>query len=118
MKITGKTNIKNRFDIECKDIRTGEVQKYQAHNIVLDQMWTRLVNFKEFSSISILAPAPGAVAREDEPFLSPRHQDSERRIVKPRPADILSAAEHCPKPRRIRRAGNPGSGRGVWERQH
>ncbi len=48
MKITGKTNIKNRFDIECKDIRTGEVQKFQAHNIVLDQMWSRLVNFQSF----------------------------------------------------------------------
>ena len=48
MKITGKTNIKNRFDIECKDIRTGEVQKFQAHNIVLDQMWSRLVNFQTY----------------------------------------------------------------------
>lgn len=48
MKVTGNANIRNRFDIHCRDIRTGEETKYQAHNIVLDAMWTRLVNFQSF----------------------------------------------------------------------
>ncbi len=48
MRVDAKATIRNRFDIECRDIMTGEVQKYQAHNIVLDQMWTRLVNFQSF----------------------------------------------------------------------
>lgn len=48
MKITGKATIRNRFDIVCRDIKTGEEQKYRAHNIVLDSMWSRLVNFNSF----------------------------------------------------------------------
>ena len=48
MKITGKATIRNRFDIVCRDIKTGEEQKYQAHNIVLDSMFTRLLNFDSF----------------------------------------------------------------------
>lgn len=48
MKVTARANLKNRFDIECRDIVTGEVQKFQAHNIVLNQMWSRLVNFQTF----------------------------------------------------------------------
>ena len=48
MKVTARANIKNRFDIEVKDIVTGEIQNYQAHNIVLDAMWSRLVNFQTF----------------------------------------------------------------------
>ena len=46
--ITAKTNVRNRFDIICQDTQTGEVTKYQAHNIVLDQMFSRLVNFASF----------------------------------------------------------------------
>lgn len=48
MRVDAKATIRNRFDIECRDIVTGEVQKYQAHNIVLDSMWSRLVNFWPF----------------------------------------------------------------------
>src|SRR5690606_3379682 len=48
MGINTKATIRNRFDIEVKDIKTGEVKKYQAHNIVLNQMWSRLVNFQSF----------------------------------------------------------------------
>lgn len=48
LRVDAKANIRNRFDIECRDIVTGEVQKFQAHNIVLDQMWSRLVNFQSF----------------------------------------------------------------------
>lgn len=41
MKIELKGKIHNRFDIEVKDITTGEiVQKGQAENIILDQTWT------------------------------------------------------------------------------
>lgn len=48
MKVTGKAKVRNRFDILCRDVVTGEEQKYQAHNIVLDSMWSRLVNFQPF----------------------------------------------------------------------
>ncbi len=50
MKITGHAKIRNRFDIVCKDIITGEEQKYQAHNIVLNNMFTRLLSFYGFFS--------------------------------------------------------------------
>lgn len=50
MKITGHAKIRNRFDIVCKDIITGEEQKYQAHNIVLNNMFTRLLSFYDFFS--------------------------------------------------------------------
>lgn len=48
MEYTGKVNIHNRFDIEVKDIVTGEVTMYEAKNIVLDAMWSRLVNFQTY----------------------------------------------------------------------
>lgn len=42
MEIKQSANIHNRFDVEVKNIETGKIKKYVAHNIVLDQMWTRL----------------------------------------------------------------------------
>lgn len=61
IRVDAKTNIRNRFDIECKDIRTGEVQKFQAHNIVLDQMWSRLVNFQTYFSYIRFGTGTGAL---------------------------------------------------------
>ena len=43
MHIEQKVNIHNRFDVEVRDAKTGELkQKATGFNIVLDQMWTRL----------------------------------------------------------------------------
>ena len=39
-------SIHNRFDIVSRDIRTGEIQKAQAENIVLDRIYSRLCNFQ------------------------------------------------------------------------
>ena len=44
MKVNQKVDLHNRFDIEIKNIETGEVREYVAHNIILDQMWNRLCN--------------------------------------------------------------------------
>ncbi|WP_461369592.1 YncE family protein [Candidatus Darwinibacter acetoxidans] len=61
IRVDAKANIRNRFDIECKDIRTGEVQNYQAHNIILDQMWSRLVNFLTYFSYIRFGTGDGAL---------------------------------------------------------
>ena len=43
MEIKNRVSIHNRFDIEVRDMRTGELkQKAVSHNIILDQMYTRL----------------------------------------------------------------------------
>ena len=43
MHIEQKVTIHNRFDLEVRDAKTGELkQKATGFNIVLDQMWTRL----------------------------------------------------------------------------
>ena len=42
MKVNQKVDLHNRFDIEIKNIETGEVREYVAHNIILDRMWSRL----------------------------------------------------------------------------
>ena len=42
-------NFHNRFDIEVRDAKTGELkQKGQAENIVLDRMYERLCNFNSY----------------------------------------------------------------------
>ena len=42
MEVKQNVNIHNRFDIEVMNIKTNEIKKYTAYNIILDQMWTRL----------------------------------------------------------------------------
>lgn len=45
----GMVNLHNRFDIVVKDAETNEiVQKAQAENILLDRIYTRLLNFQTF----------------------------------------------------------------------
>lgn len=41
-------DIRNVFTIERKNIDTGEVKTYKAHNIILDAMYTRLCNFQSY----------------------------------------------------------------------
>lgn len=41
-------SIHNRFDIISRDIRTGEIEKAQAENIVLDRIYTRLCAFATY----------------------------------------------------------------------
>src|SRR5690554_970226 len=48
MKLEQKVGIRNRFLIVVEDIVTKEKREYTAHNIVLDSMFTRLVNFQSF----------------------------------------------------------------------
>ena len=48
MKLEAKANIHNKFTIEVIDIVTKEKQTYEAYNIVLDTMFSRLVNFQTF----------------------------------------------------------------------
>jgi len=43
-----KATIKNRFTFEVEHIDTGKVETYKAENIVLDQCFTRLVNFQTY----------------------------------------------------------------------
>ena len=64
MRVDAKATIRNRFDIECRDIVTGEVQKYRAHNIVLDAMWSRLVNFQSFFNYIHFGTGDGELSPE------------------------------------------------------
>ncbi len=49
MNVKAGVNFHNRFDIEVRDAKTGELkQKGQAENIVLDRMYERLCNFNSY----------------------------------------------------------------------
>lgn len=48
MKLDAGVGIKNKFTIVIEDICTKEKREYTAHNIVLNSMWSRLVNFQTF----------------------------------------------------------------------
>ena len=49
MKVTQNVSIHNKFDIEVRDFITGELkQEVTAYNIVLNAMWSRLVNLTAY----------------------------------------------------------------------
>ena len=49
MNIKGNSVLHNRFDIVCRNAKTGEVvQRGQAENIILDRMYDRLCNFNTY----------------------------------------------------------------------
>ena len=49
MEIKKKVNIHNRFDIEVRDAKSGELkQSATAYNIVLDSIYSRLCNFQVY----------------------------------------------------------------------
>jgi hypothetical protein len=48
MKVDMPVGIKNKFTFHVDDIKTGEHKEYEAYNIVLNSMWSRLVNFQPF----------------------------------------------------------------------
>lgn len=48
MKVDMPVGIKNKFTFHVDDIVTGEHREYEAYNIVLNAMWSRLVNFQPF----------------------------------------------------------------------
>lgn len=55
--------IHNRFDIEVKDANTGEVlQKAQAENIVLDRIYTRLLNFQSYFDQIVFGSGTGTLS--------------------------------------------------------
>lgn len=55
--------IHNRFDIEVKDANTGEVlQTAQAENIVLDRIYTRLLNFQSYFDQIVFGSGTGTLS--------------------------------------------------------
>ena len=48
MKVNLGAGIRNEFRIVVEDIKTGKTDEYKAYNLVLNQMWTRLVNFQTY----------------------------------------------------------------------
>lgn len=51
MELKQNVNIHNKFDIEVRDAKSGEIkQKYTAYNIILNQMWTRLCGGSNYFS--------------------------------------------------------------------
>src|SRR5690606_6411839 len=51
MNVKTGVNFHNRFDIEVRDAKTGEIkQKGQAENIILNRMYERLCNFNSYFS--------------------------------------------------------------------
>ena len=50
MNVQTDVKIHNRFDIVLQNIETNEIRRGYAENIVLDRMYTRLVNFSPYFS--------------------------------------------------------------------
>jgi hypothetical protein len=64
MELKGNIGLKihNRFDIEVKDAKTGEIiEKGQAENIVLDRMYDRLLGFNSYFSYIIFGSGTGTL---------------------------------------------------------
>jgi hypothetical protein len=64
MEVKGNIGLKihNRFDIEVKDAKTGEViEKGQAENIVLDRMYDRLLAFDDYFDYIIFGSGTGSL---------------------------------------------------------
>jgi hypothetical protein len=60
MNIKSNAVLHNRFDIVCRNAKTGEViQKAQAENIVLDRMYTRLCNFSTYFTNIVFGTGTG-----------------------------------------------------------
>ena len=65
MKINANLGIKlhNRFDIQVRDAETGEiVQTAQAENIVLDRIYTRLLNFQSYFDQIVFGSGTGTLS--------------------------------------------------------
>ena len=63
MKIESQIGIHNRFDIEVRNALTGELtQEATAFNIVLNQMWTQLVNFLSYHNNIHFGTGTGTLA--------------------------------------------------------
>jgi hypothetical protein len=66
MKATRNVNIHNKFEIAVTDSRTGEVkQKGTAYNIVLDQMFDRILNFNHFFNFIRFGKGEGTPVASD-----------------------------------------------------
>lgn len=62
MDIKIESKIHNRFDIEVRDAKTGELkQRGQAENIVLDRMYTRLCNFNSYFTNIVFGKGTGTL---------------------------------------------------------
>jgi len=60
MNIKSNAVLHNRFDIVCRNAKTGEViQKAQAENIVLDRMYERLCNFSTYFTNIVFGSGTG-----------------------------------------------------------
>lgn len=72
MKAQIKTNVHNRFKIEVKDTKTNEIrQKGFAENIVLNRMYTRLVNFSTFFTYIHIGGGSGTLSPDRVTLFSP-----------------------------------------------
>jgi len=66
MNVKGNAVLHNRFDIVCRNAKTGEViQKAQAENIVLDRMYTRLCNFSTYFVYILFGTGTGTPSASD-----------------------------------------------------
>lgn len=66
MNIKSNAVLHNRFDIVCRNAKTGEViQKAQAENIVLDRMYTRLCNFSTYFVYILFGTGTGTPSASD-----------------------------------------------------
>ena len=66
MNIKGNSVLHNRFDIVCRNAKTGEVvQRGQAENIVLDRMYTRLCNFNTYFVYILFGTGTGTPSASD-----------------------------------------------------
>ena len=66
MNVKGNSVLHNRFDIVCRNAKTGEVvQRGQAENIILDRMYDRLCNFNTYFVNILFGTGTGTPSASD-----------------------------------------------------
>jgi hypothetical protein len=62
LNIEGKVGIHNKFEIEKVNTQTGEVENYEAYNMIVDAMWTRLCARNTYFNTIVFGSGTGTLA--------------------------------------------------------
>src|SRR5574344_2860706 len=72
MNFTKKLNLHNRFDIEVKDAKTGEIkQKAYAENIILNQAWAQIMGTGNWFSYIKYGTGTGTISASRTALFAP-----------------------------------------------
>jgi hypothetical protein len=62
LNIEGKVGIHNKFEIEKVNTQTGEVENYEAYNMIVDAMWTRLCARNTYFNTIVFGSGTGTLS--------------------------------------------------------